>query len=163
MNRLLIGCVIMALVCGCGLRSEPETKEKKQVALPVQDRPTVSKQDGLQIAAQLIREGKVTDAIRFLDQAIMEDPANVQAYILLGQTYMHLNEFDRSVDSFRAALRVAPDMGEIYYMLAIVNGLRGRKDLAVTNAEKALLLFQKDQDDNNFKRALVLLQGLSQE
>ncbi len=156
MKRIIAVCLAGILLVGCGLRSEPKQEQKKQVK-PQQEI------DFLQLGISLIKKGEIGPAVQALDQAVKNDPGNIQPYILLGQTYMHLNEFDRAIDSFLAALRVAPDQGEIYYMLAIANGLRGRKDLALSNAEKALLLFQKDKDGENFKRALVLFQGLSQE
>lgn len=157
MKQGIVLILAVVLLCGCGLRSEPK-KQAQQSTKQVQQ-----EDDFLKIALNLIKQGNALAGIQALDQAIKQDSDNIQAYILLGQTYLHMNNFDSAVDAFRAALRVDPNQGEIYYTLAIVNGLRGRKDLAVTNAEKALLLFQKDQDGDNFKRALVLLQGLSQE
>lgn len=158
--------LVVMLMAGCGLRPD-ETKSAQKSAKTAeqifQTDKEVSAQSYLDKAINFLKEGKIVDAIQHFDEAIKNDPLNVSAYLLLGQTYIHLNEFDRAADSFKAALNVAPDQGEIYYMLAITNGLRGRKDLAVTNAEKALLLFSQDKDGENFKRALALLQGLSQE
>lgn len=157
MKRVISMCLIAMLFVGCGLRSEPKEVESQQVE------PVQQEKNFFALAVILIKQEKVVAGIQALDQAIKQDPENIQAYLLLGQTYTKLNNFDMAVSSFRAALRVAPDQGEIYYMLAITNGLRGRKDLAISNAEKALLLFQQDRDGGNFKRALVLFQGLSQE
>jgi len=160
MKRMALCFLMVGLLCGCGLRSEDVKQEKQTSEKTLQSEAA---KNFAPIAAALIKQGKVVEAVKLLEQVVSQDPSNVQAYMLLGQIYMHLNEFDLSVDSYNAALAVAPDQGEIYYMLAIVNGLRGRKDLAVSNAEKALLLFQQEKDADKFKRALVLLQGLSQE
>jgi len=158
MRRIMAVVLVGMLLCGCGLRPEAKPQEKQKVKQASQ-----AETDFMEVAVALLKKGEALAAIHAFDEAIKRDPGNVQAYVLLGQTYMHMNQIDQAVDSFRAALRYAPDQGEIYYMLALTNGLRGRKDLAVSNAEKALLLFQKDKDGENFKRALVLLQGLSQE
>lgn len=157
MKRVISMCLIVMLFIGCGLRSEPKEVKSQPVEQVQQEKNFFA------LAVILIKQGKPAAGIQALDQVIKQDSGNIQAYLLLGQTYTKLNNFDMAVSSFRAALRVAPDRGEIYYMLAITNGLRGRKDLAVSNAEKALLLFQQDKDGGNFKRALILLQGLSQE
>ncbi|MEW5895382.1 MAG: tetratricopeptide repeat protein [Candidatus Omnitrophota bacterium] len=164
MNRLFSVLLVALLLTGCGLRSETQPVENKEVKkAPEAQSQTPAGTDFIQAGIELIKKGDVINGIHAFDEAIKQNPTNLQPYILLGQTYMHANQFDQAVDSFLAALRIAPDHGEIYYMLAIANGLRGRKDLAVNNAEKALLLFQKDKDGENFKKALVLLQGLSQE
>jgi len=160
MKRLLMVLVIGALATGCGLKSETPQEKQTGVQQSVQQ---AAENNYLTLAVALLKKGEVSPAIQALDEAIKQDRNNVQAYVLLGQTYMHTSQYDRAVDSFLAALAVNPDQGEIYYMLAIANGLRGRKDLAVNNAEKALLLFQQDRDGENFKKALVLLQGLSQQ
>jgi len=161
MKRLLMILVIGALAAGCGLKSE--APQEKSTAVQKSVKSAGAENNYLTLAVALLKKGEVGPAIQALDEAIKQDRNNVQAYVLLGQTYMHANQYDRAVDSFLAGLAVEPDQGEIYYMLAIANGLRGRKDLAVNNAEKALLLFQKDRDGENFKKALVLLQGLSQQ
>ncbi|MFP4473795.1 MAG: tetratricopeptide repeat protein [Candidatus Omnitrophota bacterium] len=160
MKRIAILALTVCVLAGCG-QPEPKQAEKTPAVSPDQGREV---SDGhIQTAVGYLQEAQVAEAIAEFDKAIRSDPSNVQAYLLLAQVYMRMNEFDRAVDTYLAAQRVEPDSGEIYYLLAIANGLRGQKDLAVQNAEKSLMIFQKEQNQENFRRALALLQGLAEE
>ena len=164
MKRIVSVIILGLLVAGCGLG--PDTSEadsasvgqrNQQVSQPQEMRPMVAR------AVNLIQSGDIGGGLRALDEAIMADPRDIQAYTLLGQAYLHLNQLDRAFDTFGAGLRVDPDHGELHYMVAIVNGLNGRRDLAIESAERALAIFQQERDEDNFRRTLGLLQGLSQE
>ncbi len=109
-----------------------------------------------------LQKGDVKAAIKSFDDAIRENPKDVQGYIILGQTYMHLKDFNRAVDTFMVATRVDPENGQAHYLLATNLGLAGNYTLARVQAQKSAEIFQKNKDANNFKRAVALLQGLPQ-
>ncbi len=174
MKRIVAILLVGMMAGGCGLKTDDATDKaaavkKTQTIAPRNERmaaasPAPASQDPLiTLAASFITKGDILSGIKVLDEAIRTNPRNIPAYVLLGQTYMHVNQLDRAVDTFNAAVTIDPSQGEIFYMLAIANGLRGRRDLAAQDAEKALLIFQKNQEEDGFRRALVLLQGLSEE
>ncbi len=162
MKRLAFVMAVMFVLTGCQKPPQPQTTQQEQTASV--ETPQ-SKQGGEYLAKAItyLQDSKPAEAVQNLILAIQSNPQDLQPYLVLGQTYMHLNDFDNASQTYMAALRVAPDQGELYYLLAITNGLQGDKEQAIANAEKSLLIFQKERNEENFRRALVLLQGLSQE
>jgi tetratricopeptide (TPR) repeat protein len=118
--------------------------------------------DHIQEGIQHLQQANTVEAIKSFDEAIKNNPTDPSGYIILGETYMRLQEYNRAVDSLNAASRVAPDKGEIFYLLAINYGLLGKRDLAKENAQKSVEKFRLAKDEENFLRSLALLQGLMQ-
>lgn len=147
-----VAVVLLALfICGCG--SGP-SKEEKQAA------GGFLKRDYFGEGVRQLKQGNPLAAIKSLNLAIRQSPLESKSYLLLGETYMRLKQYDRAADTFLAASRVAPNEGEIYYLLAVNYGLSGDLNLAQLNARKSVLLFQQEKDEKNFKKSLALLQGL---
>ncbi len=156
---LAIACVFVLTGCMNQNPQPPQTTEQQQTA----EGKAQQSEGYLTEAVKHLQDANPADAIKNLAMAIQSNPEDLQAYMVLGQTYMHLNDFENASKTYAAALRVAPDQGEIYYLSAIANGLQGKKEQAIENAEKSLLIFQKERNEENFRRALILLQGLAQE
>ena len=161
---------IIALIIGCCLFSScgsPQTKEPSPplsspepvVQAAESNRETLF-QNKLDQGYVFLKEANPIEAIKSFDAAIKENPTDPQGYIILGQTYMRLNDFDRAIDSFSAGTRIAPEQGELYYFLAISHGLAGNQDLAKENAQKSVSIFSENKDTANFKKSLALLHGL---
>jgi Tfp pilus assembly protein PilF len=167
MKPIILILLTGLIVSGCGLRSEtaqaPTQQQKSQSVSSTQAGMPSDQQPLVRLAIDLLQKGEIPAGVKALDEAIKNNPRDIEAYTLLGQTYMHVNQLDLAVEIFEAALNVDPENGEIYYMLAVTNGLRGQRDLAIVSAEKSLRIFEKQRDEEKFKRALVLLHGLSQE
>ena len=111
-----------------------------------------------------LRQSDVRNAIRSFDMAIKTDPKNVENYLVLGQVYLQLKNFQGAVDVLTAATRIDPNSGEAYYLLATSRGLRGKdedKIESVAAAKKSVEIFLKERDEERFKKAVVLLQGLT--
>ena len=58
-------------------------------------------------------------------------------------------------------IKLAPDNGEAYYFKSLASGFSGDRQQALEAAQKSVALFQKQRDEKNFKRAVILLRGLS--
>ena len=109
-----------------------------------------------------LKKGDAVTAIKEFDEAIKLNPKDPGGYMVLGQTYMRLKNYQGAIDAFSAASRVAPDQAEIYYLLAVNHGINGDKQAAMQNAEKSIELFKQHKDEQGIKKAIVLWQGLSQ-
>ncbi len=153
MKRAILVFAAMLLITGCGKPAQtgaPDSAGESPEAKYINE------------AVAFLQNRQPTEAILSLEKAIRTNPKELQSYMLMGQTYMHMNDFVNATETYRAALRVAPDRGELYYLLAMTYAFQGNKPEAINNAEKSLLIFQKERDEENFKRALSMLQGLSQ-
>ncbi len=150
------------LLCFLGCDQKKEVKiEIPPAAEPTPPAPAADKY--LNSGVQYLQQAKVPEAIKSFDEAIKSNPVDPRPYMLLGQTYMRINDYTRAVDTFSAALRVSPNKGELYYLIAVNQGLAGDMELAAKNAEASAEIFRQQKDEKNFLRALTLLQSLSQE
>ncbi len=162
MKNVLMVLAVLVFFAGCGEAKKidgakainsPERSEMTATASQ-ETNPMIAK--GL----QSLRQGDVKAAIKNFDDAIKENPKDVQGYLILGQTYMHLKDFNRAIDTFMVATRVDPSNGQAHYLLATNLGLVGNYSLARLQAEKSIEIFRQNKDAENFKRSIALLQGL---
>ncbi len=162
MKNALLVLVVMAIFAGCGEAKKMDGAK----AVSVEEKISTSSVGANPLIASglaNLQKGDVKAAIKSFDDAIRENPKDVQGYIILGQTYMHLKDYNRAVDTFIVATRVDPENGQAHYLLATNLGLAGNYTLARAQAEKSVEIFRKNRDGNNFKRAVALLQGLPQD
>jgi predicted Zn-dependent protease len=156
MKKVFLLVLAVSFIYGCG---QNDNSQSSNNAAPTTANET--KQRALINAGlQDLKDSKIADAIKNFDSAIKEDPSNPQGYMVLGQTYMRMQEFDRAINTFSAATKVAPEQGELYYFLALSYGLKGDRDSAKVNAEKSMVLFKEKKDQNNFLKSAALLKGL---
>ncbi len=62
--------------------------------------------------------GRPKEAVQQLELAIKDLPKDEDNYLLLGQTYERLNEYEKARNSFAAAVKLKPDDQRAYYGLA---------------------------------------------
>lgn len=156
---MMIG--IALVFAGCG-SNENQSSLTKSSSMPAPIEATrLANQSRIDEGLQQLRDSDIPGAIKSFDDAIKVNPSDPQGYLVLGQTYLRLKEYDRAIDTFSAASRVAPDEGEIYYLLAVSHGLAGNNDLARENAEKSVQIFQSQKNEEKFVRSVALLKGLS--
>ncbi len=163
MKKALMIFVLVAIFAGCG--EAKKNDGAKAVTGAVKKSQTVAAVPAANnslIAAGLdhLKQGDVKSAIKSFDEAIRDNPRDVQGYLILGQTYMHLKDYNRAIDTFIVATRVDPENGQAHYLLATNLGLAGNYTMARVQAEKSAEIFRKEQDGANFKRSVALLQGL---
>ena len=147
---MLIGLAV--LIAGCGQQDEA----KRRFQGVKEDRNYI--QEGFKYLA----DADIQRAIYSFDQAIKNDPTNVDNFLILGQVYLRLKQPARAVDTFTAATRVDPNNGEARYLLATSQALNEELDEAIESAKLSVELFMQNRDEENFKRAVVLLRGLTQ-
>ncbi len=150
-------CLIFAIMmCAFGCEQKKEVKFEAPVPQP-------AAHDFMKDGVEYLEQAKVPEAIRSFDEAIKQNPVDPQPYLVLGQTYMRINDYTRAIDTFSAALRVSPDKGSLHYLIAVNYRLLGDLELARKNAEISIEFFRQKQDEKNFLMALALLQELSEE
>ncbi len=161
MNRTFVLMVAAVILAGCGQAEKPQQQKMTTPPQTVRSQSDLER-DFVQEGMQHLKKADPGAAIKSFDQAIKQDPADPDNYLILGETYMRLRDYPRAIDSFSAALRVAPNRGDIYYLLAVNQGLMGYDDMAVESAQRSVEIFQEQRDRDNFLRSVALLQGLIQ-
>ncbi len=165
MKKIFIGVMTMSLfLVGCGSHEDAtgvETQsESKQVASTVSPDSAIGAQQLIEQGKKHLNERDVPLAIKNFHDAIVENPRGEEAYLILGQTYMELQSYDRAIETLSALTKVDPGNGKAYYLLAVANGMGGHKELAKKNAQMSVEIFQGKKDQENFLKSLALLQGL---
>lgn len=110
-----------------------------------------------------LAKADVSRAIASFDQAIRNEPTNPDNYIVLGEVYLRLESYERAADTLQAATRVAPNNGEIFYLLATSRMLQGPeyRDVALKAAQRASEIYYQNQDKERLAQALMLVKTLT--
>ena len=87
----------------------------------------------------LFIQNRPREALEFLEAAITEDPANVQAFLYLGITYQQLDRVDDAITVFQRILPLGgPDTAKIAFNLGNAHLIKGNPGLAVESYTEAL-------------------------
>jgi tetratricopeptide (TPR) repeat protein len=154
MKKWIYVFMMVALV-GCGKTEKAEDKFEG-VAVSQNGRDFISE------GFRHLQAGNIQQAINNFDEAIKNDPANPEKYLVLGEVYVRLKNFERAEDTLAAALRVAPNNGDVYYLLGLARAFQGKNELAVEAAKKSVEIFVQDRDEEKFKKAVAMLKGLTE-
>lgn len=92
-----------------------------------------------------------------LETSIKINPSEPEAYLLLGQILLKLQEFDHAADFLEIAGKTFPDNGTIFYMLSVADRMAGKKLPAVLAARHSVEIFQAQQDRDNMLKSMALL------
>ncbi len=92
-----------------------------------------------------------------LQNSIRVNPEEPEAYLLLGQILLKIQEYDHAVDFMDMTAKTFPNDGTVFYMLSIANRMAGKKLPAVLAARHSFELFQAKQDKDNMLKSAALL------
>jgi FkbM family methyltransferase len=106
-----------------------------------------------QQANQLLREGKLEEAVVAYRQAIEHNPQFYGAYQNLGETLGKLGRFDEAVEMYRKAIELKPSAGWLHQELGLLFEKLDRSHDAVFELRKAVELYP---------RSAVVLQQLAE-
>ncbi len=152
--RLLIALVaVVVLVSGC-----QKKQQSVETGIP-QERQEMAKKLIVKSLADL-QNKDLKSAVATLEASIKLNPTSSDAYLLLGQILLKVQEYKRASEFLDDAAKIFPNNGTIFYMLAIANRMDGKKLPAVLAARRAVELFQEVQDKDNMLKSAVLLQDL---
>ncbi len=105
-------------------------------------------------------------AVTYLNEAIKIHPTYKNAYLLLGNSYYFLNDFDKSIAAYKKSLALDPDFKDATNNLAVVYRDAGRnageKQNNIGLAETLLLQsYQLNPNDAETNRLLGIAYGIS--
>jgi tetratricopeptide (TPR) repeat protein len=123
--------------------TEAESQMRRALGLPA-DRNTRA-QSHLQLGAALCAQGKLTEGIASVQQALTLDPALPDADVILGQAYSDLKDIAKALPHFKRALQRAPDNALLLWRftwLAATSEAATDDDrrMAMTTGERAAML-----------------------
>jgi len=96
-------------------------------------------------------------AIVDLQTSIKINPSEPEAYLLLGQILLKIQEYDHAAEFLEQTSKVFPDNGTVFYMSSIANKMAGKKLPAVLAARHSVEIFQAQQDRDNMLKSAALL------
>ena len=99
-------------------------------------------------------------AVLDLQSSIHINPSEPDAYLILGQILLKVEDYEHAVDFLDQAGKVFPDNGMIFYMLSIANKSLNKKLPAVLAARHSVKIFQAQQDRDNMLKSTALLHQL---
>lgn len=158
--RKIIGFVLAGIFlygCSAGEKA-PAAKQESDSRMSVLEQ---NKQKLVKAGMEYLNQGKIPEAIKILNQAVLLDPGDASTSFVLVQTYIHLKRYESAVGILDNIIKMQPDNGEAYYFKGVASGLAGNREEAMEAAKKSVAIFQEKRDEQNFKRAVVLLQGLA--
>lgn len=92
------------------------------------------------LASELAKQGRITEAITHYDKAIHARPDLPLSYNGRGLAYDTLGQYMRAIENYNHALRVQPDYAEVYYNRGNSYDELGQYELAIKDYNEAIRL-----------------------
>jgi tetratricopeptide (TPR) repeat protein len=93
----------------------------------------------LELARALVNDGLARESIAVLEEHVKRKPFLSEAYVLLGQACLEINDLPRAKAAYEAAVEILPDYTAAYYGLATVCARLGHRE----QTRRAMEQFQK--------------------
>ena len=156
MKKWFILVAAMIILAGCHGR---ENQQPQQQAPNAEQRQDISRKLILKAFSDLQNKdlkGCLTD----LETSIKINPSDPQAYLVLGQILIRVQEYGHAAEFLDMTAKNFPDNGTVFYMLGLANKMAGKKLPAVLAARHSVELFQAQQDRDNMLKSVALLHEL---
>ena len=153
MKKFLIVLISLFALAGC------QNQENQQQQPNVDQRKDIGHKLILKSSNDL-QNKDLKSSILDLETSIKVNPSEPEAYLLLGQILLKIQEYDHAVEFLDMAAKTFPDNGTVFYMLSISNKMSGKKLPAVLAARHSFEVFQAKQDRDNMLKSAALLHEL---
>jgi tetratricopeptide (TPR) repeat protein len=148
-------CAILALslICSC-VRAHAAQQPAVKPSTPQQSAKSPSLL--LAEAEALLREGRVADAKKKIQEELQQNPANAEGYDLLGVVCVNDKDYPGALEAFQQALKLEPNSARTRNSIGNVYVAQGKLDLAEQEFRSVLRLAPANRDAN-YNLGLVLL------
>lgn len=143
------------ILAGC----QQQQQQQSQQAPTVEQRQDIARKLIVKSLNDL-QNKDLKNCIVDLETSIRIDPTQPEAYLLLGQILLKLQQYDHAADFLTQAAQALPDNGTIFYMLAVADKMDGKKLPAAMAARHSVELFQNQQDRDNMLKSAALLHDI---
>ncbi len=97
--------------------------------------------------------------IAALEAETRSNPANLQAWIQLGNSYFDTDQYQKSIDAYRKALEIAPDNANVWTDMGVMYRRNGNPQEAINAFNKAIEADPK-HEVSRMNKGIVLLHDL---
>ncbi len=111
--------------------------------------------DGLDLAIEFHRQGRLEEAAKLYRQVLQRDPTRTQALYLLGITELATSNFQRAADLIARTIRTTPGFAPAHANHGIARMAMGRHNEALTSFDRAIAL-APDFTDAHYNRGILL-------
>jgi cytochrome c-type biogenesis protein CcmH/NrfG len=102
---------------------------------------------------------ELQDQIAALEKETQQNPANVAAWIELGNAYFDTDRFEKSIQAYRKALDLKPDNADVWTDMGVMHRKAGRPQEAVKAFDQAIAANPK-HEVSRLNKGIVLLHDL---
>jgi tetratricopeptide (TPR) repeat protein len=129
-----------------GIACEGLEQREKAIAHFKKISPSVKFYSGVvaQVSFWYQEQGKITEAIEFIQSSIQKNPENAEFRLYLATFYEENGELDKAVESLQYGLNLDQENDQLYFRLGVVYDKMNRKNDSIEAMKSAL-----KQDPNN--------------
>jgi tetratricopeptide (TPR) repeat protein len=98
-------------------------------------------------ANSLANLGRYREAVGYYELTLELEEADPLTLYYIGECYEKLEDFEKAYSSYKAALRLNPDMAEAWMGLGIINDMTGNEKAALKHMIKAMTLDNTNVDN----------------
>lgn len=151
MKKILFVFITLLALAGCQKQEsqQPDVDQRKDIAHKL-----------ILKSFNDLQNKDLKSTIVDLETSIKINPSEPEAYLLLGQILLKVQEYDHAADFLEGAAKTFPDDGTVFYMLSVANKMVGKKLPAILAARHSVELFQAQQDRDNMLKSAALLHEL---
>jgi Tfp pilus assembly protein PilF len=121
--------------------------------------PAVASSSPLLHAEELIQSGQLDEAKNVINEQLLRDPSNVEAYNLLGIIFTNEKNYTEALDAFQQALKLNPNSTSTHNNLANLYVAQQKPDLAEKEFKRVLQIAPANRDANYNLGLLLLANG----
>jgi len=157
MKKFLVFLTVLVILAGCHGR---ENQQQSQQQAPDEGQRRDIARKLIMKSLTDLQNKDLKSCLTDLETSIKINPSEPEAYLLLGQVLLKVQEYDHAADFLDMTAKTFPENGTVFYMLSISNKMAGKKLPAVLAARRSVEIFQTQQDRDNMLKSAALLHEL---
>lgn len=111
----------------------------------------------------LYKAQQYQEAINYYDQAINIKPDFIEAWLAKGIALYELEMYEDALSAFDQVIELKPDFADAYVMRSGIYLLFDNVEIAISNLETAIQLYQAQNKTQEYQETLELLQAVQSE
>lgn len=154
-KKMIWVILVLLVVTGCQSKEKSPQAPKQKIA-----QSSKAAQELLAKGMMALKSSNPVDAVKHFQEAIVAEPQNLQAHMVLVQTFMQLREYKQASEVLQKTTQVFPNEPLPFYMFALASKEVNEPVRAVVAARRSFELYQQLGDQENAARSASLLNYL---